>query len=442
MKNIKQKLDPKRLKVSQIVIGVIALFGISALVLATGLLFSNPHLALVVYALGGIILFTGNHVAEQKAWQNFAQTRLSWLNKKYSEMTNKVNTNHHRLELLEAQVARISMAQKKAMTSYASRSSKSLLRQIRSNVQKPSTSRAMPSRLSSPNKESPTPLKSKRIAPPMHMAANDRNISHLRHKEPVDNTLSDIVVKELLHHAVKEKDIALFVQPIVRLLDNEVKFYEVFGRVRAREGAYIPAARYMGFARHSGIMENIDHQVLMHCLKGLNATRGAISSPIFFLNVEPRSIQDPEFMNAFLTFLENNTTLAKSLILEIPQLFFEQRERKTDKILHGLKALGCSFSLDHVRNLHIDLEDLHRTQVRFVKISSRMMLQSMQDVRTRNHMVRVKRLLENNGIDVIVEKIESETMLESLQRFEIRYGQGYLFGRPESSQTYGIQKVA
>ena len=46
----------------------------------------------------------------------------------------------------------------------------------------------------------------------------------------------------------------------------------------------------------------------------------------------------------------------------------------------------------------------------------------------------MKRRLDRAGIDLIVEKIETEQMLLELLDYNIDFGQGYLFGEPRKSQ--------
>ena len=46
----------------------------------------------------------------------------------------------------------------------------------------------------------------------------------------------------------------------------------------------------------------------------------------------------------------------------------------------------------------------------------------------------LKRRLDGAGIDLIVEKIETEQMLVELLDYNIDFGQGYLFGEPRLSQ--------
>ena len=53
-----------------------------------------------------------------------------------------------------------------------------------------------------------------------------------------------------------------------------------------------------------------------------------------------------------------------------------------------------------------------------------------------NRINRLKKHLDAFGIDMIVEKIEGEDMLRELLDFNIDYGQGYLFGKPDHSAAF------
>lgn len=49
-------------------------------------------------------------------------------------------------------------------------------------------------------------------------------------------------------------------------------------------------------------------------------------------------------------------------------------------------------------------------------------------------MLALKAALDRHGIDLIVEKVESEKTLVELLDFQIDFGQGYLFGEPRVSK--------
>lgn len=83
--------------------------------------------------------------------------------------------------------------------------------------------------------------------------------------------------------------------------------------------------------------------------------------------------------------------------------------------------------------MRIDAAVLMARNVQFVKIDATVILeQAKQDA----EIVRaLKRTLDGAGINLIVEKIETEQMLVDLADYRIDLGQGYLFCEPHISQN-------
>ena len=273
-----------------------------------------------------------------------------------------------------------------------------------------------------------------------------RAISPARPAKEIDplidqSILSDTVVRELLHGAVRNKRIDVFVQPIMRLPQRKTRFYEIFARIRAKPGLYLPAARYIEMARRESLMHEIDHLLLMQCLKTIKNTEHIDRAAPFFINVTTSTLGNALFMKQLIGFLARHRTLAPRLVFEIRQQDLDNMQPAILEILRGLGKLGCALSIDHVKNLKFDLKLLQVLKVRFVKIDAKDLIKKTTSDKDFTEMMRLKKGIEGNGIGFIVEKIESEFMLKELLDFEINYGQGYLFGKPDLQAAYK-QKAA
>ncbi len=265
--------------------------------------------------------------------------------------------------------------------------------------------------------------------------ANDERFSN----EP---SLSDMVVKELLHHAVKDKRIDVFVQPIVRLPQRKTRFYEVYARIRAKAGIYLPAERYMELAKQDDLVNNIDNLLLTHCLQIIRKTAHIKRAAPFFLNITPGTLKNTVFMKALLSFLSRNREMASRLVFEIRHEDFEKLSAPVLQILDGIGQLGCAFSLDHVQQKQFDISFLQKHKIRFLKLDARWMLREMATDRQFADMRKMKRQLEANGIGVIAEKVETEGQLKELLDYDIHFGQGFLFGKPDLQGAYRRKKAA
>ena len=248
--------------------------------------------------------------------------------------------------------------------------------------------------------------------------------------------LSDMVVTELLNHAVRDRRIDVFLQPIVRLPQRQRRFYEVYARVRAKPGVYIPAGRYKKLAERNGVMHDLDFLLLQSCLTTIKQTAAHADMPAFFINITGDTLRNGSFMNSLLAFVAKNRNLAARLVFEIQHADFLNMDIAELKILSGLGKLGVRFSIDHVQSLDIDVPDLQRFNVRFVKADAKMFLDARSSQRAQAQIWKYKRLLEGNGIGLIIEKIENEGMMREIIDFDPHFGQGFLFGRPDVQGAY------
>lgn len=281
--------------------------------------------------------------------------------------------------------------------------------------------------------------------PPSAEVLHARRTAHVVANEDFyanSEALTDMAVRELLHHAVRNRQIDIFLQPIVRLPQRHTNFYELFARIRAKAGLYLPAQRYMELAVEERLMESIDNILLLECLKVLQVNYDTDKVSTYFINIKPSTLRNADFMDDLLKFIAQNKRMAPSLVFEMKQEDFENLSSGERLILDGMTKLGCRFSLDHVNDLPEDILSLYQRNVRFIKIPARRFLGKEEGYADFAQMVRKKRRLEVNGIEVIIDRVESEPELLELLDYEVNFGQGFLFGRPDLEGVYKFRKTA
>lgn len=251
---------------------------------------------------------------------------------------------------------------------------------------------------------------------------------------------SDTVVLELLRHAVEHDQIDLFVQPIVSLPQRKSRYYELLGRIRARAGVYLPAERYMRLAEANNLVGAIDNLILLRCLQILRTMRREDAGTGYFLNIGEGTLRDSKFMNDLLTFVSQFRPLAQRLVFEMRQENVEKPDKRAEPIIRGLSQLGCRFSMDHIRRGDIDIDLLRQRRISFIKMDAGWLMNEATERGGIQRMKKLKHRLDAAGIDIVVEKIETEHDLRELLDFSIDYGQGYYFGKPDYYGAYLKQK--
>ena len=249
-------------------------------------------------------------------------------------------------------------------------------------------------------------------------------------KNAADENLTEDQVLQLVKAALQRDRIDLFLQPIVNLPHRKLRFYEMFSRIRIKFDRYLPAEQYIEVARRQDLMPIIDNLLLLRGLQVIRNTEDGQYNSAFFFNITSPTLNDPKFMGDLVEFISQNRTLAPRLIFEMGQQDLATMSADMLPIFDGLSKLGCRFSMDQVKSVVVDFDQLAARHIRFIKIEASLMMKELGEVEGLQRMKRLKVEFDRHGIDVIVEKIETERQILEVLEVDIDYGQGYLFGKP------------
>ncbi|WP_372397502.1 EAL domain-containing protein [Azospirillum sp. HJ39] len=247
---------------------------------------------------------------------------------------------------------------------------------------------------------------------------------------PSSVPLDDAAVLEAVHEALKADRIDIYLQPIVSLPQRKHRFYEVFSRVRAADGSQIMPDRYLDIAEREGLIATIDNLLLVRCVQLIRETERRQHAIGFFANISAATLADADFMRQFLHMMTQNQALVPKLVFELSQHDLGAGGAVTMGILSQLARLGFRFSMDQVTDLAIDLDRLLRHEFRCIKLDRALVL----DPANAGRIGELRRRCAAEGIDLIVEKIETENQLVEVLDTGFDFGQGYLFGEPRLSR--------
>ncbi len=246
----------------------------------------------------------------------------------------------------------------------------------------------------------------------------------------VARDLDDEGILKVVREGLNNNRVDLYLQPIVSLPQRRRKYFETFTRIRDDRGRMVVPDQYIAIAEREGLITAIDNMLLFRCVQLVRRSQHQNSNVGFFCNISAHSLSDRHFFRNFVEFVADNTELAPNLIFEFAQSTVIDGDRDMDRLLDYLALRGFRFSIDQVGSLNLDYGDLARRHFKFVKIDAATVMKDLRSESSRIAPEDVKRMIERHGIDLIVEKIESEPMLLDLLDLRIDFGQGYLFGEP------------
>ena len=254
---------------------------------------------------------------------------------------------------------------------------------------------------------------------------------------PVAGGLDDQAILEIIRDGLKRDRVDLVLQPIVSLPQRKRRYVEAFTRIRAEDGSIIVPQQYIGIAEREGLITAIDNMLLFRCVQLLRRPQVRGANIGFFCNISPYTLADRTFFGEFVDFMRENAELASDLIFEFSQATVAARDEDILTQLARLSSLGFRFSMDQVASLALDYGWISRHHFRFIKIEAQTLLDELRtpsgelDIDAQD----LKRTLERHGMNLIVEKIETEPDLLEILDLQVDYGQGYLFGEPQSARS-------
>ena len=255
---------------------------------------------------------------------------------------------------------------------------------------------------------------------------------------------------DLVREALMENRVELHLQPIVQLPQRKTAFYEGFTRLKDANGRLILPTEFIPAAEQAGLMGTIDNVLLFRCVQIVRKLMKQDRRIGIFCNLSPAALADEHFFPQFLDFMRENRDLAGSVIFEIPQDSYENRTSIEARAMAKLVDLGFRFSIDRVTNTEIDLPDLERSGVRYVKVAATTLIEQIvhRGMRPRSAITReiastdIAAVFQRYGVDLIAERIETEdTVLEVLD-IDVPYAQGHLFGAPRAIKESLMEETA
>lgn len=254
---------------------------------------------------------------------------------------------------------------------------------------------------------------------------------------PGDASAGIAGIAAMVRDALDANRVDLYLQPVVGLPQRRTCFYEGFTRLRTAAGEVVAPGAFLAAAEAAGLIAEVDNLLLLRCVQIVRRLTKSDRRVGVFCNVSIRSLADEDFFPGFLDFLRRNGDLAGALIFEMPRAAFETRSAIAARNMARLADYGFRFSLDQVSDLNIDLNELQRAGVRFIKIPGERLVAALhggEPVAGREPGALppqdIAGLFARYGVDLVAEKIETEAIVVEVLDLDIAYAQGHLFGAP------------
>jgi len=314
----------------------------------------------------------------------------------------------------------------------------------------------------------------------VHLYESD-GVSHPRHREM--HWVARVT------RAAEENRLELFFQPIRPIARaGATAFHELTVRLRDDDGRLVSPGEFIPAAERYNVMSVIDRWVVQRAIERLQdwasrcisartlnvsslrrapaqearaggaaamegqwqgpelsavaeihptADRSQPQLPLLAVNLSGTSLNEQSFIDWVLQQV-GDATLAQALCFEITETAAVTNLSNATFVMRELKARGCKFALDDFGTGLSSFMYLKTLPVDYLKIDGQFISHVADDPVDRSMVEAICKVGKALGIETVAECVESQAVLDELERIGIDYAQGYYLARPEPIERLSL----
>jgi diguanylate cyclase (GGDEF)-like protein len=238
-----------------------------------------------------------------------------------------------------------------------------------------------------------------------------------------------------LRRAIESDELRVLYQPQVRLSDGSTVACEALVRWAHPERGLIDPDAFIPIAEESGLITQLGDWVLRRVAADMS--RSGVSLPVS-VNVSPRQLADPDFVEKVRTVVEETGIDPRELCLEVTESALFTEPDTALLRLSALRAIGVRLAIDDFGIGFSSLWHLRQVpEVDLLKVDRAFISEIGHNAKDSAIVGAVIVLAGSLGMDIVAEGIETQEQADELRAMGADYGQGWYFGRPRELHDLG-----
>ena len=238
---------------------------------------------------------------------------------------------------------------------------------------------------------------------------------------------SALAAERRLRHALRERQLRLFLQPIVDLGTGDQVASEGLIRIVDERGTVIMPDTFIGVAEDRGLVSEIDRWALVRAAELL--ARDA--APAVAVNVSARSFERLDVPGRVAAALGEREVAPRRLHLEVTETSLADSEAGVVQALAALREFGCQVSIDDFGTGWSSLALLASYPADTLKIDRSFVAGLGRGTREDAVVQAIVTVGHAHGLLVLAEGVERQEQARQLLGMGCDLAQGWYFGRPQ-----------
>jgi diguanylate cyclase (GGDEF)-like protein/PAS domain S-box-containing protein len=237
--------------------------------------------------------------------------------------------------------------------------------------------------------------------------------------------------------AIEHRAVHLVFQPVVRLSDGSVAYYESLARLDVDPDTVARPQEFLPVLARMDLIAPFTLTVVEFALHALADNPGVSLS----VNIGADDLVDEGLLEGVESLLRARSEESERLVVEIAEEVLLGNLVAGRRWMERLSALGCRVVLDDFGTglgLFVLLHDPH---IVHVKISRTMVSSLVDSQQTRAFVRAVRELIESQDKVAVATFIETDELLNDVKRAGFQFGQGYELAEPSASLSELVARM-
>jgi diguanylate cyclase (GGDEF)-like protein len=238
-------------------------------------------------------------------------------------------------------------------------------------------------------------------------------------------------------------ELTLAYQPLVDS-DGLVDGYEALCRWTSPTLGHVSPEEFIAVAEQDGLIHDLGAWVLDTACTQLALWRSTPEAAALHIavNVSPRQLDDPSFVELVLTTLHRHELPAAALWLEITESLFVSRYSAATDVLRRLRTAGVTIAIDDFGTGSTALSYLRDDLADVLKLDRSFVAELGRSAFGEGLLETMSTLAHRLGMRVVAEGVETIEQSTRLHHLHYDWQQGYLMGHPAPATQIHPERLA
>lgn len=243
-----------------------------------------------------------------------------------------------------------------------------------------------------------------------------------------------------IRDALDQDEFLLYAQPVVSLRGERIPRFELFVRLRDRNGAIVGPGTFLPVAERHNLVQEIDHWVIERAIALLAKVEKG-SRLRLFVNLSGQSVGDLELLEFISTELIRMEVAPESLVFEVTETSAIGNIGRAQEFASSLSAIGCQMALDDFGAGFASFYYLKHIASSFVKIDGEFIRNLPSDPTNRLLVKALADITHGMGKRTVAEHVEDVHALAMLDSYGVDFVQGRLLAEPKPIEEIDLAAV-